>query len=154
MEERGRNSIATFFFFIHIKIEYKAAKVLILTIDISALLIFPLWKMKWLLLCVEQFGAVCYNTYCCCCCYCCHWCHCCFSAIAAIYFGLYVLHVRPIHKLYWGLFIRVNQVCVCQSMCVCVCIYIWSAERSRGVFRSALLAFHFIFHLVQITMCF
>lgn len=112
--------------------------------------------MKWLLLCVEQFGAVwCvlhtqYTLLCCCCC-CCHWCHCCFSAIAAIYFGLYVFHVRPIHKLYWGAFYKSEpNVCSCVRMYECVCVYVKcrvaqssSSSSNRSTSRSRSFSFYF-----------
>lgn len=89
-----------------------------------------------------------HNTHCCywCCC-CCHWCHCCFSAIAAIYFGLYVFHVRPIHKLYWGAFIKVSQMCarVCVRAYVCVCSAEWQsvAAEEYAPLRSFSFSFYF-----------
>lgn len=140
----------------------KQQKCLILTIDISALLIFPLWKMKWLLLCVEQFGAVCYNMY--------GWASAAATTTvatgataASLLSQRFILDCMcymfvPYINYIGGLFIR--TLCVRASIYICVCehevqsVAAAAESSSRGVLRSALLAFHFIFHLVQITMCF
>lgn len=70
------------------------------------------------------------------------WCHCCLpatSAIATIYFGIVcaALHVRPIHKLYWGLFFLLSFSCVQERTVWSV--FVWNT------LRFALVAFHFYF---------